>query len=112
MSRLYEHACRTVITLDYDIPYHEFTTTLYNWLKKRAEKLNAYLACWQSTSGNTHCSMCLPIELSEIERLAYETFFLDDPIRIVFNLERLIEFGRLHDRLFIYKAILRASHSL
>lgn len=101
--------CKSTITLDYDMDYDIFAECIYKWLRRRAEKLGAYLACWRSTNNKIHCSLCIDKELEEVERLAYETFFLDDPVRILFNLQRLVLLGRMHDRLFAYKMKLRMS---
>lgn len=98
-------ACRSVIKVDWDIPYALVADdkVLLQWLDTRARKLGLRCVARPSTNGNTHISCCHEERLSEAQRLAYEMALLDDPRRIVYNIKRLCISGKLHDRLFARK---------
>jgi hypothetical protein len=98
-------ACRSVVKVDWDIPYTLVAEdkVLLSWLDTRAKKLGLRCIARPSSSGNTHITCCTEKELTEEERLVYEIMLLDDPVRIKFNLKRLLLSGKLHDRLFSHK---------
>lgn len=98
-------ACRSVIKVDWDIPYQLVAEDkiLLKWLDARAKKLGLRCVARPSSSGNTHISCCHEESLSELKRLALEIALLDDPVRIQYNLKRLCISGKLHDRLFARK---------
>ena len=99
--------CRTVVTVDYDIPEKllPYADVFIEYARLRAVKLGATSTyCKPSPSGRgLHCTVCFPMELSEEERLALEAALMDDPKRILFNLRRLFSTGKLLDILFSLK---------
>jgi hypothetical protein len=97
--------CKAIIKVDWDIPYVLVAEdkVLLSWLDTRAKKLGLRCIARPSSSGNTHIVCCADRGLTEEERLVYEIMLLDDPVRIKFNLKRLLLSGKLHDRLFSHK---------
>ena len=98
-------ACKSFIKVDWDIDFGLLLNdeVLLKWLDMRARKLGLRCIARPSTNGGMHVSCCSEREMREEERLAYEIAMLDDPARIMYNLRRLLRFGRLYDRLFTKK---------
>ena len=103
--------CKSVVTVDYDLPdeLSAYADIFIKYIEYRAYKLGStsvYCRPSQSKHG-IHCTICFGRGMDELERLAIEAALLDDPIRIYYNLKRLLRTGKLHDILFSLKDRLR-----
>ena len=103
--------CKSVVTIDYDLPEElsVYADIFIKYVEYRAYKLGSTsVYCRPSPSKHgIHCTVCFARDMDDLERLAIEAALLDDPIRIYYNLRRLLKTGKLHDILFVLKDRLR-----
>ena len=103
--------CKSVVTIDYDLSEElsAYVDIFIKYIEYRAYKLGSTsVYCRPSPSKQgIHCTVCFPHDMDELERLAVEAALLDDPVRIYYNLKRLLRTGKLHDILFVLKDRLR-----